>query len=212
MPQTIERVPYMPEPAPNSVRWTLQQCSAMRECGILTSRYELIDGEIILKMGQKRSHALVIMQLTSWLIGLFGGAFVQFQLPLRVSGQDRDTSEPEPDAAVLVRPAGDFPDETPGVEFAALIIEVSDATLRFDRNTMAALYARNSVPEYWVIDVQGRKVYAYRNPTAEGYMETVVYTDREQVAPLAQRFSGTSQKVVETSIQPITTCSFIGCS
>src|SRR5690349_22185946 len=98
MPQTIAPVSYTPEPAPTPIRWTRQQCRAMWECGILTGRYELIEGVIISKMGQNRLHAYVITRLTAWLLTLFGADFVQFQLPIRVPGKDSETSEPEPDA------------------------------------------------------------------------------------------------------------------
>ena len=186
MPQTLERTSDTPVSAPNTVRWTRQQCSAMRDCGILTGRYELVEGEIIDKMGQKRPHALVIMQLAAWLFSLFGASFVQIQLPIRVKGKDRDTSEPEPDAAVLVRPGSDFPDDTPEAAYVSLVIEVSDTTLRFDRTTKAALYARSNIAEYWVIDIEGRRVYAHRNPTADGYAETLAYSAGEEIATLAR--------------------------
>jgi Uma2 family endonuclease len=186
MSQTIQPIAYTHEPAPNTVRWTRQQCRAMQESGILAGRYELIEGEIILKMGQKRPRALVIMQLTVWLFSLFGAAFVQVQLPIRVLGKDRDTSEPEPDAAVLTRPASDFLDETPEAMYVSLIIEVSDTTLRFDRNTKATLYARNGVPEYWVIDIEGRQIFSHRQPAPEGYTEVAVYSAGEELSTLAR--------------------------
>jgi len=185
MPTVLEPIRLTPERAPNPVRWTWQQCRAMQESEILAGRYELIEGEIILKMGQKRAHALVIIRLTAWLISLFGAPFVQFQLPIRVAGRDRDTSEPEPDAAVLTRPAGDF-EETPEATFVSLIIEASDTTLRFDRSTKAALYARNNIAEYWVIDIEGRQIYTHRHPLADGYAEVVVYSAGEQIATLAR--------------------------
>ena len=186
MPYAIEPMPHTPEPAPNPVRWTRQQCRAMQECGILTGRYELIEGEIILKMGQGPRHAFIIVQLTAWLIVLFGAEYVRFQLPIRAAGKDRDTSEPEPDAAVLNRPASDFLDETPDAADVSLIIEVSDTTLRFDRNTKAALYARNSIAEYWVIDIAARQIYTHRRPAPEGYAEVVVYNAEEEIATLAR--------------------------
>jgi hypothetical protein len=38
---------------PQRVRWTREQASAIADAGILEGRYELIDGEILLKIGQK---------------------------------------------------------------------------------------------------------------------------------------------------------------
>ena len=105
----------------------------------------MIEAEILLKTGQNRPHALVIMQLTVWLFSRFRARFVQVQLPIRVMGKDKDTSESEPDAAVLVRPASDILDETPEAAYGSLVIEASDSTLAFDRGAKAALRAqRNS--------------------------------------------------------------------
>ena len=186
MPQILENVKYTHEPAPNPVRWTRQQCPAMLENGLLTGRYELIDGEIINKMGQKRSHALAIIRITAWLIGLFGPQFVQFQLPIEVPQPDNDTSEPEPDAAVLDCPATDFIDTTPPASHVQLVVEVSDTTLSYDRNTKAALYARAGIAEYWIIDIEGRRVLIYRAPVAGTYAAPIAYSARETVACLVR--------------------------
>src|SRR5262247_2117502 len=93
-----------PEPAPNRKRWTRRECEFLVQNELLIGRYELIDGEVISKMGQKPPHAYVIMRLTTWLVAVFGGDFVRIQLPIDVAEVDNETNEPEPDAAVLSRP------------------------------------------------------------------------------------------------------------
>jgi Uma2 family endonuclease len=186
MPQILESVKYTHEPAPNPVRWTRQQCRAMLENGLLAGRYELIEGEIINKMGQKRSHALAIICLTAWLIELFGSQFVQFQLPIEVPQPDNDTSEPEPDAAVLDCPATDFVDATPPASHVQLVVEVSDTTLGYDRNTKAALYARAGIAEYWIVDIGGRQLLVHRTPADGAYAALIAYNAQEAVACLAR--------------------------
>ena len=185
MSQLIEPVSYAPVPPPNPVRWTRQQCRAMMENGILTGRYELIEGEILSKMGQKRPHAYVITRLTAWLFILFGADFVQFQLPIQLPGPDNDTSEPEPDAAVLSRPASDFQD-TPEAAYVQLVIEVSDTTLTFDKSTKASLYARAGIPEYWIVDINSRQVLVYRHPSESGYDKPLTFSADAEVATLAR--------------------------
>ena len=186
MPLTIEPGPYMPERAPNAVRWNIHQCRAMQDAGILSGRHELIEGEIILMVGQGPRHAYIIVTLTAWLIALFGAEYTRFQLPIRLLGSDRDSSEPEPDAVVLSRPASDFLDATPEASDVCLAIEVSDSTLRFDRSTKAALYARNLIPEYWIIDIERRQVYMHRTPGPAGYADVMVFSASEQIATLAR--------------------------
>lgn len=43
-----------------------------------------------------------------------------------------------------------------------LVGEVSDTTLASDLDEMKQLYAALGIPEYWVINVQGRQVLAFR--------------------------------------------------
>jgi Uma2 family endonuclease len=51
-----------------------------------------------------------------------------------------------------------------------LVGEVADTTLAIDLDEMKQLYAAMGVPEYWVIDVQGRRVLAFRLQD-DGYYE-----------------------------------------
>ncbi len=186
MPQTLTPAPYTHEPPPSTIKWTRHQCRAIQESGVLTGRYELIEGEIISKMGQKRPHAYVITRITAWLIALFGEDFVQFQLPILLLGEDNEMSEPEPDGAVLRQPAAAYRDETPYASEVLLVVEVSDSTLRFDQNTKAALYSRSGIPEYWVIDITKRQVFVYREPAPSGYQSVAVYAPDEEIATLAR--------------------------
>ena len=185
MPQIIAPVSYTSEPPPNPFRWTRRHCRAAVDANILVGRYELIEGEVILKMGQGPLHAYVITRLTVWLMTLFGADFVRFQLPMRLLGRDSETSEPEPDALVLARPASEFLRENPGADDALLVVEISDTTLSFDRNTKAALYARASIPEYWIVDISGRRIFVHRQPTSSGYGELIAYGEGEETDTLA---------------------------
>jgi Uma2 family endonuclease len=54
---------------------------------------------------------------------------------------------------------------------AHLIIEVSDSSLRYDRDEKARLYASCGVPEYWVVNLVERVVEVHREPSASGYRQ-----------------------------------------
>jgi Uma2 family endonuclease len=58
-----------------------------------------------------------------------------------------------------------------------LVVEVSDSTLRYDREVKTNLYARSNVPEVWVVDLQANRVHVYRSPSNAEYavVETVEY-------------------------------------
>ena len=62
VPLTQKPAPY--DDIPNRMRWTRRQCAALRDDGFLTGSYELIDGEILSKMGQKPAHAYIIRRLS----------------------------------------------------------------------------------------------------------------------------------------------------
>jgi len=86
------------------------------------------------------------------------GVVVRTQLPLAL-GQ---YSEPEPDVAVVVGTARDFTDDHP--TSALLVVEVADATLSFDRNAKASLYAAAGIPEYWIVNLVHRQLEMHREP------------------------------------------------
>ena len=60
------------EPFPHRRRWTRDECSRLAEMGLLTGRYELIDGEILALMGQNPPHRMTLMLIAGWLVSLFG--------------------------------------------------------------------------------------------------------------------------------------------
>lgn len=174
------------EPAPGRKRWTRKECDFLRDNNLLTGRYELVNGEIISKMGQNPPHAYVIRALLTWLTSVFGAQHVQIQSTIRVSDADGEHNEPEPDAAVTAQPYTAYIEQHPGPDDLLLVAEVSDTTLRFDRTTKAALYARAGIREYWIIDLAGRQVFVHRQPTPNGYTEITAYGADETLAPLAR--------------------------
>jgi len=186
MPQVVESIPHAQEAAPNRIRWTRRQYHAMRNAEILEGRYELVEGEIISKMGQNRPHVIVIVLLCEWLRQVFGGGFVQAQGPIQTSANDADFSEPEPDIAITVQPATAYLERLPTPSDLALVVEVSDTTLRFDRSVKALLYAHSGIREYWIVDIAGRQVLVHRQPAADGYTEITAYSAEERISTLSQ--------------------------
>jgi Uma2 family endonuclease len=84
---------------------------------------------------------------------------VHAQAPVSAGAQDRKTSVPEPDVRVLAGDKPDFAYRHPQGPEVALLVEVSDTTLRRDTLTKRDLYARSGVPEYRVLDLTGRREY-----------------------------------------------------
>ena len=183
MPVTL---PSPPDPSllpPHRVRWTRDQCRLMEQTGILAGRYELVDGEVFSKMGQKPAHAYVVRVVMEWLVAIFGAKFVQVQLPIQVPGEAGDYNEPEPDCALLTLPARTFAERHPSASELRLVIEVSDTTVAFDLTTKRAVYARAGIDEYWVIDIPARRLVVCREPGMDGYASITAYSENERCAP-----------------------------
>ena len=121
--------------------------------------------------------------LTMWIAEVFGLLFLQADGTLDVSPEDNPTNEPMPDFVVLNRSFKEIKSHTKPQD-VSLLIEVSDSTLQFDSTTKARLYARAGIVEYWIIDVNGRKVIVHRAPVNGVYSSVVLYTENEPICPL----------------------------
>jgi Uma2 family endonuclease len=148
------------ESGPQRHRITVHDYHRMAEIGVLApdARVELIEGEIIDMAPIGKDHQSIVDQLNRMLVLAVGDdAIVRVQGSIRLS----QWSEPEPDV-VLLAPRADFYRG----EFALgtdtlLVIEVSDTTLRYDRDVKVPLYARHGVPEVWIVDVQSDALLVY---------------------------------------------------
>ena len=149
---------------------------------MLTGRFELIEGELVNKMGQNAPHAQALRLVVVWLTSIFGPRRVQGQLPIEVAQGDRQYNQPEPDVAVLPDLKAEYGTRHPRGDELVLIVEVADSSSRFDLSVKAALYARAGVPEYWVLDVPRRVLVSHRGPVDGTYSQRVELTERDFVS------------------------------
>lgn len=183
MPSALTLDHIQPQPPPPRKRWTRDEIRFLEKNGFLEDqRYELVEGELINKMGMKEPHACVIRLLTVLSVERFGRR-VRIQLPIDVSPEDNPSSEPQPDAAVTTG-AVSLTNNRPESGDVLWTIEVSDSTLRFDLTVKAGLYARAGIPDYWVIDLINRQIVVHRKPANCAYASVVAYGEHESVAPL----------------------------
>lgn len=187
MPTVVTERPYRPVPMePPRKRWTRSECLAMEESGVWSQqRLELVEGELISKMGKKRPHTNILIVVQAWLIRVFGEQYVNPETPVDVAPHDNPTSEPEPDLVVLAKPSREFTSANPQPGDLRLVVEISDSTLGFDLTRKAGLYARAGIVEYWVFDVAARRLVVHRDPGKGLYQSVAVYNDQESVSPLA---------------------------
>lgn len=169
------------DPAP--FRWTREAYEKFAEEGRFDGRrVQLIEGEIVEMAARKRPHAISLIRTGDCLRTGFGPGFtIQMQVPLHLS----DGSAPEPDIAVVVGAAEDYPEHP---TTALLIVEISDTTLRFDLHRKGPLYARTGILEYWVVDITSRRLIVHRQPDAElgVWSLTVTIDEQGQSSPTAK--------------------------
>jgi Uma2 family endonuclease len=179
-----ETAPAPPDQGVRPRQWTRKEYNRAAELGLFgpEERLELLDGEIIRKMTPGGPHAAVVTNATELLSRSFGtGYHVRAQQPLILNNR----SEPEPDLVVVPGIPFDYLPSHPKAADARLVVEVSDTTLRFDRNRKQAAYARAGVVEYWIINLLERQVEVYRDPSGARYRSVTLYREPEVVTPLA---------------------------
>ncbi len=183
MPVALEI--HEPFVRPPHKRWTRDECATLEQAGLIDARrYELIDGELIQKMGKNHPHMLAVLLLGTWLRRTFGETFVVQEPSIDLRPEDTPTSDPEPDLIVLNRSFLEFTSKAKPDDIR-LAVEVSSATLSFDLTAKARLYARAKIAEYWVVDLQGRRLIVHRDPAGDAFQLVIAYGEHEQVAPLA---------------------------
>lgn len=179
---------YTPPAAkvPPRVPWTREEVEACIRAGLWAGQhYELVDGELINKLPKYLRHVRSVQRAFRALVEIFGWDFVLTEPSVDVAAEDHRTSEPEPDVVVLNRSASEIPGNEPEPPDIALVVEVSDTTLHHDLTTKAALYARAGIPDYWVLDLNARRLVVHREPAKGVYKAVVAYDEHERVVPLA---------------------------
>ncbi|HMO26021.1 MAG TPA: Uma2 family endonuclease, partial [Tepidisphaeraceae bacterium] len=137
MKQLPARATYTSAPV---YRMSVEQYHALVEQGHLTADdpVELVEGVLVFKMPKNPPHRLVNRRLFDLIQSLLvGSVHCQTHEPITLSD-----GEPEPDVALVLGDPEDYPDRHPSAAEVLLVIEVSDATLLFDRGPKLRSYAR----------------------------------------------------------------------
>lgn len=169
--------------APLRKRFTSDEVDRLTELGFFDGRrYELIDGDLIDKMGQNPPHASAIRLALAWLASIFPPNRIQVQLPIKLSSHDGERNLPEPDLAVLAEDKPEFAKRHPRSEELLLAIEVADTSVVFDLSRKAVLYGAAGVPEYWVLDLTRRMLLVHRQPFHAGYRLTQLFSENDMAS------------------------------
>lgn len=171
---------FKPAPMPISI----DRYEKMAAAGVLTrdDRVELIEGEILEMAPIGPRHASAAGRLLKRLILAVGDeAIVRAGNPLNLG----TLSQPQPDLLLLRPRADDYVDSRPGPRDVLLVIEVADTTLDFDQGAKRSFYARFGIREYWVVDINDRRLIGNSGPKDGDFCDIVEYGLEDEASPQA---------------------------
>ncbi|MEW5849764.1 MAG: Uma2 family endonuclease [Myxococcota bacterium] len=158
--------------APPLRQLTVGEVHRMFELGVLRDgeAVELIHGVLVRKdraatgdntMIHGPRHAQAVMRLQR-LDERFRshGFHLRTQLPVTLS----DTEEPEPDAVMVRGELGAYETRHPGGSDVAVVVEVADSSLAYDRTTKLQLYAAHGIPTYAILNLRDDVVELHARP------------------------------------------------
>jgi Uma2 family endonuclease len=147
----------------------------MIEAGVLDDlRVELLNGEIVEMPSEGPEHAYRNTEAADILrLALSSRAKVREAHPITLPEQ---SSEPEPDVAV-VQPLGTiYRDRHPYPSEVYLLIEHAYASLAKDKEFKRHIYAQAGIIEYWLVNLKNREVIVHRDPVDGDYRSIQILT------------------------------------
>jgi len=170
-------------------RWTRAEYDRLIDKRVFRpdERLELLAGQLVVREAQGDTHALAIELVNEALRTAFGPEWrVRVQLPVALD----EESEPEPDVSVAPGPLRGCAEAKPSR--LVLVVEIAESSLALDRELKGSLYARAGVPEYWIVNLNGRVLEVHREPEPDAsalygwtYRSAQSLHAGEHVSPLA---------------------------
>lgn len=151
-------------------RFSVEEVLAMVEAGILPSArgLELIEGELIEMAPIGPGHASCTTDIADQLRPQIApDEQLRIGQPIVLANH----SMPEPDLSIVRRSPDHYRTAHPTAEDTLLVIEVSDSSLKRDRQIKLGLYARAGIPEVWILDLTAQALEAYREPAGDHYAQ-----------------------------------------
>jgi Uma2 family endonuclease len=181
--QLADSAPPQPVIPIQPYRFTVAEYQRIYEAGAIAPdvRTELIEGMIVKMSPLGFRHQACINRLNRKFCALIQNrAIISVQNSV-VLGD----SQPQPDLMILQETENFYEDRSPEVAEVLLLIEVADSTLKSDREVKGPLYARSGIGEFWLVDLEHKKLEVYRDPSPEGYQTKFTLTAADRAACLA---------------------------
>jgi len=146
----------------------------LEEAGSIGEKTELLNGIIIEIISKSPEHIYIVTKLCELL-----RALIPEELLIRK--EDPLTfvrSEPEPDISIVEGNIKKYRFLHPGM--ALLVIEVAVSSLDIDREK-ASIYAEAKIPEYWLFDINLKRVEVYSQPFEDSYRKKKIYNITDSI-------------------------------
>lgn len=179
--------PPLASVGPRPFRWTLALFHRLGDLGVFEGRRaSLINGQLIEEGPMNPPHRIALELTDAVVRAAFGPGWRPcVQMPL-VLGPG---NAPQPDVAMV---KGSPRDALVHPTTAELVIEIADSSLTYDTTTKAELYATAGIADYWVLDLDGRRLLVFRDPVplpaglgATAYRTHLTLGPADAVSPLA---------------------------
>lgn len=167
-------------------KFTIEEYHQLVDLGFFTEndRIELIRGEIVEMAPKRTPHSVCNSLLWKQLYNSIAEqAEIRVQEPIVLPSN----SEPEPDLVIAKHKDDNYLSAHPTATDVILVIEISDSTLKYDRETKLSLYAEARINYYWIVNLVDRNLEVYTNPFADnqnnfGYKSKNIFLPNEHIA------------------------------
>lgn len=187
LPTTPPATPPPLPTGPRPIRWTCDDFYRMEHLPSLQGQKSmLIDGEVLVMPPPSPLSSISHVLVEEWLRTVFppGTFTIRSQLGMYFG----INTDPVPDVAVVPGPPRAHARHP---RTALLIVEIADTSLADDTGWKASLYAAAGITDYWVIDVNDRRLHLFRDPQPDpvakygsNYKQVTVFLPTDLVSPL----------------------------
>lgn len=163
---------------PKPYRMTVEKYHQLIEAGIFTEhdKVQLIEGRLVEMAPKGVLHATAVSRINRQFSRRFDElAVIRVQDPILLNNK----SEPEPDLVVAQLPEIRYMLHHPKPEDIYVVVEAADSTLIYDRDELGPLLAQNGVLQFCLLNIRGRELEDYREPSPNGYRTKCTYSETE---------------------------------
>lgn len=151
-------------PIDHAYQFTIKKYYELIRSGAFSAKdpIYLWKGRLVEKMTLNPPHSTTVVQLITLLIHIVPkGWHARQEQPVEIG----DDGVPEPDLSIVRGALRDYSQRHPKASDVALLIEVSDSSLAEDQGDKLQTYASAGVPVYGIVNLPGRRVEIYTEPT-----------------------------------------------